>query len=153
MPKQIITERDIEDMNRQGKTSLDLTEDTILTELAYEMARKLGFRLGKSDPGSPAAPIRPYLSQMPKTPAAKPLAAAASPVQPGLPAAPPQMQAAMPCAFCIGKGEINLDLLRQRVRKAAIAKMGDRMDAALIDTIIDRVLNNIGLTSLHHPKN
>jgi hypothetical protein len=141
MPKQIITERDIEEMSRQGKMSLDLTDDIVLTELAYEMARKLGFRLGKSDPGSPAAPIRPYLSQMPKTPAAP----VQSPAVPA-PAVAPKIPDGAPCAFCQGKAELDLDALRQRVRKAAIAKMGDRMDAALIDTIIDRVLNNIGLT-------
>ncbi len=146
MPKQIITERDIEEMNRQGKTSLDLTEDTILTELAYEMARKLGFHLGKTDPGSPAAPIRPYLSKVPETPAPRPPAPAVSLTQPvSVAMQAPKFPAGMPCAFCQGKAEIDLDALRQRVRKAAIAKMGDRMDAALIDTIIERVLNNIGL--------
>ncbi len=141
MPKNVITERDIEELSKAGKTSLDLTGDTVLTELAYEMARKLGIQLGESDPGSPAAPIRPYLSRMPQTPAPRPEPPAVVPI-----AAQPKIPAGMPCAACGVKTGIDLDALRSRVRKAALAKMGDRMDPALIDTIIERVFANVGIT-------
>jgi hypothetical protein len=143
MPKNVITERDIEELAGQGKTSLELNGDTVLTELAYEMAHKLGIQLGASDPGSPAAPIRPYLSKFPQTPAPKPIDAPA----PAMPAAAsaPQIPAGMPCAFCGVKTELDLDALRVRLRKAASAKMGSSMDPALIDTIIERVLSNVGL--------
>jgi hypothetical protein len=141
MPKNVITERDIEELAREGKTSLDLDGNSILTELAYEKARELGIQLGASDMGAPAAPIRPYLSKFPQTPPPK-VAAPPATVQPEAVA---QAPAGTPCAFCMGKAELDLDALRVRLRKAALAKMGDTMDPALIDTIIERVLSNVGL--------
>lgn len=45
MPKVFYTERDIEDLARQGVTSLTITEDTVLTELAREKARRAGIAL------------------------------------------------------------------------------------------------------------
>ncbi len=143
MPKNVITERDIEELAREGKTSLDLDGDSILTELAYEKARELGIQFGAGDPGAPAAPLRPYLSKFPQTPAPKPIDAPA----PAMPAAAsaPQVPTAMTCAFCGVKTELDLDALRVRLRKAATAKMGSSMDPALIDTIIERVLSNVGL--------
>jgi hypothetical protein len=146
MPKNVITERDIEELAREGKTSLDLDGDSILTELAYEKARALGIQLGASDPGAPSAPIRPYLSKFPQTPAPRP-AETPLPQAPiaAIPVVVTQVPAGTPCAFCLGKAELDLDALRVRLRKAALAKMGDSMDPALIDTIIERVLANVGL--------
>lgn len=138
MPKQFVTELDIEEMVKRGITSLDLTDDLVLTELAYEMAKKLGVQLVKGETTPPGVPLRPYISQMPKTPAAKPAEG-----QPAAAAAPAAGLGA-PCALCAGKPSIQPDELKARIHKVAIAKMGDQMDAALIDTIIDRVLDNIG---------
>jgi hypothetical protein len=148
MPKQFVTELDIVDMAERGVTSLDLSDDVVLTELAFEMARQLGVQLvGRGEVASPSAPLRPYLSQMPKTPDAPKPAAEPTPAPKTAAAAaiPGGAALGLPCAFCSGKDAIQPEALRQRVRKAAIAKMGDRMDVALIDTIIERVLNNIGL--------
>jgi hypothetical protein len=144
MPKNVITERDVEELAREGKTSLDLDGDTILTELAYEKARELGVQLGASDPGAPSAPYRPYLSKFPQAPIPRP-AEAPLPQIPAKPVGVALAPAGAPCAFCMGKAELDLDALRVRLRKAALAKMGDRMDPALIDTIIERVLANVGL--------
>ena len=69
MPKQFFTEHDIEDLVKSGVLTLDMTADTVLTDLAYEKARRLGMRLVQ--PGAdtpPGAPIRPYLSQKPVSP-------------------------------------------------------------------------------------
>ncbi|MBX3045979.1 MAG: hypothetical protein KF698_03180 [Anaerolineales bacterium] len=57
MPKVFYTERDIEDLARQGVTSLTITEDTVLTELAREKARRAGIALvdGKDSRTSAAA--------------------------------------------------------------------------------------------------
>ncbi len=75
MPKEFFTEKDIEDLVRRGVTSLEVTENVVLTELAYEKANRLGFRLvhpGADTP--PSAPVRPYLSQgeAPSAPARQP---------------------------------------------------------------------------------
>jgi hypothetical protein len=35
--------------------------------------------------------------------------------------------------------------LRERIRKAVKAKLGDQIDPTLLETIITRVLNNVGV--------
>ena len=149
MPKQFYTEHDIEDLARQGITRLELSDDVVLTELAYEKAKKLGFQLGKADLSNPAAPVRPYISQLAKNG----LSAERRPSPLPAPEKPPVISAAPPspaappaaCAFCAGRQGIDLDALRDRVKKAALAKMGSQLDPALLDTVIERVINNIGL--------
>ena len=64
MPKTFYTESDIIDFHNQGKTHLEVTDDVVLTELAYEKAKKLGFQLAhQNDAQPPSAPVRPYLTQ------------------------------------------------------------------------------------------
>src|SRR6266496_3424824 len=64
MSKEFYTERDIEDLFQRGIKSLQITENVVLTELAYEKANRLGLQLisDRAD-NPPAAPIRPYLSE------------------------------------------------------------------------------------------
>ncbi len=116
MPKKFFTERDIEDMVSRGILSLELTDDVVLTELAYEKAERLGMRLVKQTEQRPAAPVRPYISAalQPKT------AAPAPPVSAGM------------------SPDIN-----QRIKDAVITRLGGQVDPVLLDTIIKRVLNNI----------
>ena len=45
MPKEFYTERDIEDMFKRGVMSLNVSENVVLTELAYEKANRLGMQL------------------------------------------------------------------------------------------------------------
>ncbi len=123
MPKEFYTERDIEDLVRRGVLSLDVNEDCVLTELAYEKANRLGMKLVLSRPDNPpAAPVRPYLSEKEPARAAAPSAKVANPV------APPARSD-----------------LTQRIRAAALARLGTQVDPALLDSIIERVLNSTGL--------
>ena len=63
MPKIIYTAHDIEDLAKQGIQALTLGEEAVLTDLAYEMARRLGIDLiYTGDDIPPSAPVRPYLS-------------------------------------------------------------------------------------------
>ncbi|HEY3345396.1 MAG TPA: class II aldolase/adducin family protein [Anaerolineaceae bacterium] len=63
MPKIFITDQDIEALARQGVMTLSLDPETVLTDLAYEKAQRLGVHLAFHDPEKPpAAPVRPYLS-------------------------------------------------------------------------------------------
>jgi hypothetical protein len=118
MPKQFFTERDIEDLARRGEMSLRVTDDVVLTELAYERAERLGVKLVQAHDTPPAAPVRPYLSQA---------------------------SASSPCEKC-GKENCNdEEELRQRIRDAVKAKLGNQIDPALLETIITRVLNNVGV--------
>ena len=129
MPKEFYTEKDIEDLFGRGIKSLQVTENVVLTELAYEKAKRLGFQLitDRAD-HPPAAPVRPYLSQGPAV-QAKPAAVAVTPdpmPQPG-PAAK-------------NSGDIE-----NRIRSAVIARLGNQVDARLLDNIIHRVVKGIGL--------
>ncbi|MGA2490167.1 MAG: hypothetical protein ABSF99_08270 [Anaerolineales bacterium] len=125
MPKEFYTERDIEDMFKRGVMSLQINDNVVLTELAYEKANRLGMQLlrqsceqreqGIPPLEPPGAPVRPYLSQVrkPETPAAAPAPAEAD--------------------------------LTARVRAAVLAQLGNQVDPALLDVIIQRVLKSTGV--------
>lgn len=119
MPKQFYTERDIEDMAARGQYSLTVGEDVVLTELAFEKAERLGVKLVQLHQTPPAAPIRPYLSE---------------PVKPTETA-----------QRSISTLSATNEDLRERIRKAVQEKLGDQVDPKLLETIITRVLNNVGI--------
>ena len=119
MPKQFYTERDIEDMAARGVFTLTVGDDVVLTELAFEKAQQLGVKLVQPHQHPPAAPVRPYLSES---------------------------VAPAPASQC-SKIELPLndnESLRQRIRSAVRAKLGDQVDTNLLEAIITRVLDNIG---------
>ena len=122
MPKTFYTERDIEDLARRGVTSVTITEDVVLTELAREKAERLGVTLVREhDPHNsapPSAPVRPYIANPTRT-------GSNSTPKPGAPA--------------------NKVDLREKVRQAVIARLGNDVDRALLETIITRVLDNVGV--------
>ncbi len=116
MPKEFYTERDIEDMYKRGILSLQVTDNVVLTELAYEKANRLGMQLLRNRPVEPpAAPVRPYISQV---------------LQPAASTAAPE------------PAETDLT---QRIRAAVLAQLGNQVDTALLDTIIQRVLKSTGV--------
>jgi hypothetical protein len=116
MPKEFYTERDIEDMFKRGILSLQVNENVVLTELAYEKANRLGMQLLREQPlVPPAAPVRPYISESNKSIV-------------GLGTPPPQA---------------NPDLAAQ-IRSAVNTRLGAQVDPALLDVIIQRVLKSTG---------
>jgi len=116
MPKEFYTERDIEDMFKRGILSLQVTDNVVLTELAYEKANRLGMQLLKERPVEPpSAPLRPYISQ------------ARKPDAPAAPAAPVEAD------------------LTARIRAAVLAQLGSQVDPVLLDVIIQRVLKSTGV--------
>lgn len=117
MAKVFYTERDIEDLARQGVKSLVVSEDIVVTDLAREKARRLGVDLLNERDSRPAsAPARPYISETTSpaatTPALKPTASGSE--------------------------------LETRVYAAVKAKLGDQVDDALLRTIVKRVLKSLG---------
>ena len=119
MPKQFITEKDVEDLAKRGIFSLEVNDDVVLTDLAYEKANRLGLRLVRDKPENPpGAPVRPYLAE--KQPATTRTVA------------PPAGQA--------GQSD-----LRERIRSAVVARLGSQVDAHLLDVIISRVLDSTGV--------
>jgi hypothetical protein len=116
MPKEFYTERDIEDMYKRGILSLQVNDNVVLTELAYEKANRLGVQLLRERPVEPpGAPVRPYISQ--------------GPLHQAAPTAPAPVEA---------------DLV-QRIRAAVLAQLGNQVDPALLDVIIQRVLKSTGV--------
>lgn len=135
MPKQFYTEKDIEDLYNNGTRSLQVTDQVVLTELAYEKARRLGMQLitGEAEV-PPAAPVRPYLSEVQN---ARPGPVAASSAQTAI-------QSQAPLVPALSHKESGPDI-EKRIRSAVIAKLGNQVDAKLLDTIIHRVVKGIGL--------
>jgi hypothetical protein len=116
MAKEFYTERDIEDMVKRGVTSLQLNDNIVLTELAFEKAQRLGMQLLRDRPiQPPAAPVRPYISQNLN--------------QEQTPAVPSVIQAD----------------LTHRIREAVNARLGAQVDPQLLDVIIQRVLKSTGV--------
>ena len=130
MPKEFYTEKDIEDLFKRGIRSLQVTENVVLTELAYEKARRLDFQLitDRAD-NPPAAPVRPYISEQ-QTPRPVPTISPAAPVV----EAQPKPTAA--------QGDSDVE---KRIRSAVIARLGNQVDAKLLDSIIHRVVKGVGL--------
>jgi hypothetical protein len=130
MAKEFYTERDIEDLVKRGILALEMHENVVLTEVAYEKARTLGMKLVRGSPENPpSAPVRPYLSQ-------KQAKAA------GAPAAQPAAAAAAAHPAAAAPKEIDL---QQRIRDAVAAQLGTQVDPSLLDVIIRRVLAGTGV--------
>ncbi|OJX45847.1 MAG: hypothetical protein BGO78_11115 [Chloroflexi bacterium 44-23] len=129
MARQFYTEQDIEDIVKRGSSSLELSDDVVLTALAYEKAQKLGLTLIQKNDTPPAAPLRPYLSQSDGSAKAKPAVSAASGGQ---------------------RADINLQPVRSadlkvRIRQAVLQRLGNKVDPMLLDRVIERVLSSTGL--------
>ena len=126
MPKEFITEKDIEDMVKRGILSLEVNDNVVLTDLAYEKANRLGMRLVSGKPANPpGAPVRPYLAQPEPHPSGQfPLTAA------GGPAPSPLADGAQ---------------LHQRIKDAVVARLGSQVDSNLLDVIIKRVMQSTGV--------
>ena len=117
MGKIFYTERDIEDMARRGEKTLVVSDNVVLTDLAYESARRLHVTLAQPHDNPPAAPVRPYLNQT-HLPSAAPAALPPSP---------------------------RVNAIKERVRGAVKARLGNQVEDALIDRIIERVAADLGL--------
>jgi hypothetical protein len=108
-------------MVKQGILSLEINDNVVLTDLAYEKANRLGLKLVRDKPDNPpAAPVRPYIAQQ------KP--------QRQMEAAP-VFNTALPVASD----------LTQRIHNAVEARLGSQVDPALLDAIIKRVLDSLGM--------
>jgi hypothetical protein len=121
MPKVFYTEIDIEDMVKRGALSLEINDNVVLTDLAYEKANRLGVKLIRDKPENPpAAPVRPYLAQQ-----------------------MPQKQ--MEATHGVDVPPAAASDLAQRIHNAVVARLGNQVDLALVDAIIQRVLISTGV--------
>ena len=145
MPKEFYTEKDIEDLVKRGIFSLEVNDNVVLTDLAYEKANKLGMRLvrGNRPDNPPSAPVRPYIAQkqpgLTAQPLAQPVGEPAAYHSPSTLASPPTVSDVVPTQPAGGVD------LHQRIRDAVIARLGSQVDAKLLDVIITRVLSSTGV--------
>jgi len=132
MPKTFYTEHEIEDLFKNGVTTLEMNENVVLTGLAYEKATRLGLKLIQSAELVADAPVRPYLSRENQQ----------SPTSSFV-----HLHAAAPCnnPACHEK-QISAVLpedLAARIKTAVVARLGSNVDQALLDAIIRRVLDQV----------
>ena len=118
MAKEFYTERDIEDMVQRGERKLIVNNDVILTDLAYEKAKRLGVELVQPNDTPPSAPTRPYINK--SSPKLKPAA--------------PQLQTSS-----------KIEAIRVNVKSAVRTRLGSQVSDELLDRIIDRVAAELGL--------
>src|SRR5262245_59391315 len=122
MPKTFYTEKDIEELFGNGTKSFQVNDDVSLTDLAYEKAKRLGLQLlfdGADLP--PIAPIRPYLTNESSH--------TSTPIT-----TKPKVDSVAPESSVAG-----------RIRSAVIARLGNQVDAKLLDSIIQRVVKVTGV--------
>jgi hypothetical protein len=118
MPKVFYTERDIEDLYRNGVATLVINDDVVVTDLGRERARKLGLELVRENDQPTCAPIRPYITDK-KSPSAAP---------------------SLPQASSSPVTKISLE---DRVYQAVQDQVGQGVDPGLLKTIIQRVLKSV----------
>lgn len=113
MAKIFYTERDIDDMKARGITSIDVSENIVLTDLALERAMRYEMKINRLEQSAPKATYSPsvntyaaYQREVPRE--------SASDAE-----------------------------LKQRIKSAVLAKLDGQVDSALLDAVITRVLNGM----------
>lgn len=113
MAKIFYTERDIDDMKARGITSIDVSDNIVLTDLALERAMRYEMKINRGEQSAPKATYSPsvntYAAYQRETPRES-----ASDAE-----------------------------LKQRIKSAVLAKLDGQVDSALLDAVITRVLNGM----------
>jgi hypothetical protein len=113
MPKIFYTERDIDDMKARGITSIDVTDNVVMTDLALERAMRYEMKINRMEHSAPKATYSPSVNL------------AASTVH-----------------TTVTRNSDNAEL-RQRIKSAVLAKLDGQVDGALLDAVITRVLDGM----------
>ncbi len=113
MPKVFYTERDIDDMKARGVTSIDVTDNVVMTDLALERAMRYEMKVNRMEQSAPKATYSPSVNTY----------------------AAYQRQAPRENA---SDAE-----LKQKIRSLVLAKLDGQVDSALLDAVITRVLNGM----------
>jgi hypothetical protein len=111
MARIFYTERDIDDMKARGVTSIDLTDNVVITDLALERAMKYEMKINRAE----------------RTPA--PQAVYSQSVN----------LSASSVHTTVQKPVVDADL-KQKIKTMVLAKLDGQVDATLLDAVITRVL-------------
>lgn len=147
MPKTFYTERDIEDLAKRGVISLVEDDDVVLTDLARDKAMRLGVEIVHEIDKPPSAPERPYITRI-VSPSAVEFESEER-ERPVGPERPYITKLTSPSAEDPGEesftaGGSSGDALYEQVRSEVVARLGDSVDQQLLESIIRRVLQNVG---------
>ena len=110
MPKIFYTERDIDDMKARGVTSLDITDNVVITDLALERAMKYEMKINRAAASS--APKATFSGSV-------------------------NLVAAYPREANVSSADAEL---KAKIKSLVLAKLEGQVDAALLDAVITRVL-------------
>lgn len=113
MPKIFYTERDIDEMKARGVTSVDITDNVVITDLAVERAMKYDMKINRADLAS--APKATYSSSV-------------------------NLVAAYPRDASASDADVEL---KQKIKSLVMTKLDGQVDAALLDAVITRVLTGM----------
>ena len=110
MPKIFYTERDIDDMKARGITSIDVTDNVVMTDLALERALRYEMKINRIEHSAPKATYSPSVNIYAAFPRETPSEASSDAE------------------------------LKQRIKSAVLAKLDGQVDSVLLDAVITRVL-------------
>ncbi len=113
MPKVFYTERDIDEMRARGVTSIDVTDNVVMTDLALERAMRYEMKINRIEQTAPKATYSPSVNLSAST-----------------------------VHTTVTRNSDNAEL-RQRIKSAVLAKLDGQVDGALLDAIITRVLDGM----------
>src|SRR5262245_38344751 len=106
MPKIFYTERDIDDLRARGVTSIDLTDNVVMTDLALERAMRYEMKINRIEQTAPKATYSPsvntYAAYQKEAPRESP----------------------------------SDSELKQKIKSAVLARLNGQVDAALLDAVI-----------------
>ena len=113
MPKIFYTERDIDDMKARGLTSIEVTDNIVMTDLALERAMRYEMKINRIEQSAPKATYSPSVNTHAAYQRETPLESASD-------------------------GELKL-----KIKSAVLARLNGQVDSALLDAVITRVLAGI----------
>ena len=113
MPKIFYTERDVDDMKARGITSIDVTDNVVMTDLALERAMRYEMKINRAEHTAPKATYSPSVNLIAST-----------------------------VHTTVTRNSDNAEL-RQRIKSAVLAKLDGQVDGALLDAVITRVLDGM----------
>ena len=113
MAKIFYTERDIDDMKARGITSIDITDNVVITDLALERAMRYEMKINRAEAAS--APKVSFSGSV-------------------------NLVAAYPRDASASTSDMEL---KQKIKSMVLAKLDGQVDASLLDAVITRVLNGM----------
>lgn len=131
MPKKFYTEHDIEELFKSGIVCLEVNDNVQLTALAHEMANRLGMQLQRSPKPAPAALGHSCACKL-QSPVATSSACLSE-----LACEKPSPTESKPTHV-----SSQADLF-ERIKTVAVARLGEKIDQKLLETIIRRVLDQV----------